>query len=177
MTSVSSSPQTVEFTGAGGITLVGDEWNRDAPSDRPSILMLHGGGQNRFSWKNTGQILADEGFHVVALDARGHGDSDWDPNGNYSLEAMSRDLLSIIATLRSPPALVGASMGGMCSLYSVGNSEAVIASALVLVDVVPRVGTEGAAKIGSFMGSRPEGFATLEEAADAVSAAGCLCLG
>nr|WP_236737401.1 alpha/beta fold hydrolase [Mycolicibacterium llatzerense] len=41
--------------------------------------MLHGGGQNRHSWKNTGQILADAGFHVVALDSRGHGDSDRSP--------------------------------------------------------------------------------------------------
>ncbi|MGV7852671.1 alpha/beta fold hydrolase, partial [Mycobacterium kansasii] len=67
-----SSPHTVEFSGVGGITLVADEWNRGAEAaDRPSILMLHGGGQNRFSWKKTGQILANEGFHVVALDTRG----------------------------------------------------------------------------------------------------------
>ncbi|HEY1440539.1 MAG TPA: alpha/beta hydrolase, partial [Mycobacterium sp.] len=66
MSTVSSSPRTVEFSGVDGITLVADEWNRGA-TDRPTILMLHGGGQNRFSWKNTGQILADDGFHVVAL--------------------------------------------------------------------------------------------------------------
>ena len=72
------SPVTVEFRGDGSLTLVGEEWNRGSASaeDRPTILMLHGGGQNRFSWKNTGQILADRGFHVVALDARGHGDND-----------------------------------------------------------------------------------------------------
>ena len=78
MTTVSSTPQTVEYSGVKGLTLVADEWNRgaDAAADRPTILMLHGGGQNRFSWKNTGQVLADEGFHVVALDSRGHGDSE-----------------------------------------------------------------------------------------------------
>ena len=54
-------------------------------ADRPpSILMLHGGGQNRYSWKNTGQILADDGSHVVALDSRGHGDSDRAPDADYS---------------------------------------------------------------------------------------------
>ena len=65
MTTVSSTPQTVEYSGVKGLTLVADEWNRDAPGDRPSILMLHGGGQNRFSWKNTGQVLAD----VIASEA------------------------------------------------------------------------------------------------------------
>ncbi len=52
--------------------------------------MLHGGGQNRHSWKNTGQILADAGFHVIALDSRGHGDSDRSPTANYSVEIAVR---------------------------------------------------------------------------------------
>ena len=73
-----SELQTVKFRGSDGLTLVADEWNRDAESaaSRPSVLFLHGGGQNRYSWKNTCQILADDGLHVVALDSRGHGDSD-----------------------------------------------------------------------------------------------------
>ena len=72
MSAVHSSPQTVEFSGTDGLTLIADEWNRGSqtPADRPTILMLHGGGQNRHSWKKTGQILADDGFHVVALDSR-----------------------------------------------------------------------------------------------------------
>ena len=91
MTTVSSTPQTVEYSGVNGLTLVADEWNRgaDAAADRPTILMLHGGGQNRFSWKNTGQVLADEGFHVVALDSRGHGDSDRAPDADYDVGALS----------------------------------------------------------------------------------------
>jgi len=57
MSTVSSSAKTVKFSGHNGITLVADEWNRGADvGGRPTILMLHGGGQNRFSWKNTGQI-------------------------------------------------------------------------------------------------------------------------
>ena len=59
MSTVSSRPETVEFAGVDGITLVADEWNRGSDgAGRPSILMFHGGGQNRFSWKNTGQTLA-----------------------------------------------------------------------------------------------------------------------
>ena len=59
MSTVSSSPRTVEFAGVDGITLVADEWNRGADAaGRPTILMLHGGGQNRHSWKNTGPFIA-----------------------------------------------------------------------------------------------------------------------
>lgn len=61
--------QTVAFDGVNGVTLAADEWNRGAPdaAGYPTILMLHGGGQNRYSWHKTGQILAGRGCHVVAL--------------------------------------------------------------------------------------------------------------
>lgn len=84
MTTTASESQTVKFRGVEDLVLVADEWNRgaQAAAGHPTVLLLHGGGQNRFSWKNTGQILADEGFHVVALDSRGHGDSDRSPVGS-----------------------------------------------------------------------------------------------
>lgn len=90
MSTAQTESQTVAFRGVDDLTLVGDEWNKGAEraADRPTVLLLHGGGQNRYSWKNTGQILADQGFHVIALDARGHGDSDRSPSANYSVDAM-----------------------------------------------------------------------------------------
>lgn len=115
------------------------------------------------------ELLA-RGYHVINLDARGHGDSDWAPDGRYGLDAHAADLRSVIATLRSPPALVGASMGGATSLYAVGTSAQPLARALVLVDVVPRIDPEGAKKILAFMSAQPDGFATLDEAAAAVAA-------
>ncbi len=100
VSAVSSSPQAVAFSGARGITLVADEWNRGAAAaDRPTILMLHGGGQNRFSWKNTGQILADEGHHVVALDTRGPGDSDRAPGADYAVETPTTDVLHVVEAI------------------------------------------------------------------------------
>src|SRR5450755_1819515 len=104
MSAVSSSPRTVEFSGVDGITLVADEWNRGAvvAADRPAILMLHGGGQNRFSWKNTGQILADEGFHVLALDSRGHGDSDRAPGADYAVETLTNDVMQVLDAIARP---------------------------------------------------------------------------
>src|SRR5699024_896071 len=104
-----SELQTVEFGGTEGLSLVADEWNRG--TDRPSVLLLHGGGQNRFSWKKTGQVLADKGLHVVALDSRGHGDSDRSPEANYSLDVMAADTHNVVNQIGRPVALVGASMG------------------------------------------------------------------
>src|ERR1700761_8437957 len=117
MTTVSSSPQPVEFSGAGGVTLVADEWNRGA-SARTTILMMHGGGQNRFSWKNTGQILADDGFHVVALDTRGHGDSDRAPDANYDVETLTADVMQVLDAVGRPVILIGASMGGLTGILA-----------------------------------------------------------
>lgn len=158
---------TKHYSGAQGLQLAADVGGDPA---WPAVILLHGGGQTRHSWGSAMRTLVAQGFHVINLDARGHGDSDWAADGNYSLEALSGDLLAVISTLPAPPALVGASMGGATSLYAVGNSTAQIARALVMVDIVPRMEAEGARKIGAFMGANPKGFATLDEAADAVAA-------
>ncbi len=167
-----SNPQTVRFRGIDELTLAADEWNRDAEvaQDKPTILMLHGGGQNRHSWKNTGQILADAGFHVVALDSRGHGDSDRSPTANYSLETLTGDTLQVIYQIGRPVALIGASMGGLTSLPVAHEAGPELVTKLVLVDVVPRFEKSGSARIRDFMFSGIDGFASLEEAADAVAA-------
>ncbi|MCX8556500.1 alpha/beta hydrolase [Mycolicibacterium mucogenicum] len=167
-----SNVQTVRFRGIDELTLVADEWNRDAATaaDKPTILMLHGGGQNRHSWKNTGQILANAGFHVVALDSRGHGDSDRSPTANYSLETLTGDTLQVIYQIGRPVALIGASMGGLTSLPVAHEAGPELVTKLVLVDVVPRFEKSGSARIRDFMFSGIDGFASLEEAADAVAA-------
>lgn len=167
-----SNPQTVRFRGIDELALVADEWNRNAEiaQDKPTILMLHGGGQNRFSWKNTGQILADAGFHVVALDSRGHGDSDRSPTANYSLETLTGDTLQVIYQIGRPVALIGASMGGLTSLPVAHEAGPELVIKLVLVDVVPRFEKGGSARIRDFMFSGIDGFTSLEEAADAVAA-------
>jgi pimeloyl-ACP methyl ester carboxylesterase len=175
-----SEPQTVKFRGVDDLVLVADEWNRGAPSGaaaaatsdpgRPSILMLHGGGQNRFSWKNTGQILADEGFHVVALDSRGHGDSDRSPNATYTVDALCADTLQVLDQIGRPAMLIGASMGGMTGILVADAAGPEKVTKLVLVDVVPRYEKDGSARIRDFMFSHVHGFGSLEEAADAVAA-------
>ncbi|MCV7030293.1 alpha/beta fold hydrolase [Mycobacterium sherrisii] len=162
---------TVKFAGVGGIGLVADEWNHAAAAaDRPTILMLHGGGQNRFSWKNTGQFLADEGYHVIALDSRGHGDSDRAPNADYAIETLQADVLHVLAAIGRPVVLIGASMGGLTGILVADAAGPDKVTGLVLVDVVPRYEKNGSARIRDFMLTNLHGFASLEEAADAVSA-------
>jgi pimeloyl-ACP methyl ester carboxylesterase len=171
MSAVSSGPQTVEFFGSGDITLVGDEWNRgSAAPNRPTILMLHGGGQNRFSWKSTGQILADQGYHVVALDSRGHGDSDRAPGADYAVETLREDVLHVLGSIGRHVVLIGASMGGLTGILVADAAGPDRVTGLVLVDVVPRYEKTGSARIRDFMMTNIDGFATLEEAADAVAA-------
>jgi len=136
----------------------------------PTVILMHGGGQTRHSWHRTTERLVADGYHVVSLDTRGHGDSDWSPSGEYGIEVLAADLLAVIATLQTPPVLVGASLGGSTGLYAVGNSSSPIARALVMVDVIPRVDPVGAERIVSFMRSHAGGFADLEDAVDAVAA-------
>src|SRR5690606_34397014 len=106
------------------------------------------------------------------LDLRGHGDSDWDPEGDYSLDAFVEDVRAVATALDRPPVLVGASLGGLSSMVALGESEdqASLASALVLVDVAHRLEADGRDRIGAFMNGNVDGFASLEEAADAIAA-------
>jgi pimeloyl-ACP methyl ester carboxylesterase len=168
----SSTLTTVQFRGADDLALVADEWNRGVGTahGRPSILMLHGGGQNRYSWKNTGQVLADDGFHVVALDSRGHGDSDRSPTADYSVDSLCADTLRVVDQIGGPTVLIGASMGGLTGILAAHEAGADVITKLVLVDVVPRFEKDGSARIRDFMFSGVDGFESLEQAADAVSA-------
>ncbi|WP_276026105.1 alpha/beta fold hydrolase [Mycolicibacterium murale] len=162
-----STPSTVEFAGADGLTLVADEWNRGTPGQ--SILLLHGGGQNRHSWKKTGQILADKGFHVVAVDTRGHGDSDRSPDADYAVESLAADVHALIEAVGPPVVLIGASMGGLTGILVASQAGPQGVAKLVLVDVVPRFEKSGSARIRDFMFNHVHGFDSLEEAADAVA--------
>ena len=154
------------WEGAGGLTIAGDSWGDPRG---PLVVLQHGGGQTRHAWKNAGQTLGNAGYHAIAFDARGHGDSEWAPDGNYTMDAMAEDLRCVVAACGGGrPVLVGASMGGGTSLVALGEGR-LDAAALILVDIAPRMEMEGVSKIDAFMRQKPEGFETLEEAAEAIS--------
>ncbi len=155
------------FTTPDGLTLVGD---RVGPSDAPTVILLHGGGQTRHSWTKTMHRLVDHGYGVINYDARGHGDSAWSPVANYTIQALAADLRTVRETVQGPVALVGASMGGMTSFYAIGTSEPPLAQVLVMVDIVLSIAQEGGQRIRRFMQGHDQGFADLEEARLAVAA-------
>lgn len=149
---------------SGGVRLAADTWGERGA---PAVLLAHGGGQTRLAWQATGARLAEVGFYAVALDLRGHGDS---PRAaDYSLDAFRDDIVAVAAGL-GRPALVGASLGGTSSLLAQGETDGGVGSALVLVDIAPRLQPAGVARIIAFMERHLDGFASINEAVEAVSA-------
>ena len=56
-------------------------------SSDPLVILLHGGGQTRYAWGGTAEKLSQSGFYALAIDLRGHGDSDWSEEGDYAIES------------------------------------------------------------------------------------------
>jgi pimeloyl-ACP methyl ester carboxylesterase len=160
-----ADPRRVSFD-VGPLVIAGDAYGSAAA---PPVLLLHGGGQTRHAWGGTAAQLARHGHYAVSIDLRGHGDSGWDTDADYSIDAFARDLCAIASQLRTKPAVVGASLGGLAALIAQGEGHDPPASAVVLVDIAPRVDPVGVTRIIAFMKAAPDGFASLEEAADAVA--------
>ncbi len=162
------STTTMQYTTTSGVIVEGDL--RGDPAAPPAIL-LHGGGQTRHAWGSTAANLAARGWRTLALDARGHGRSGWPTDGDYSLTAFATDLHDVIEQFggRTPPVLIGASLGGLTSLLLEGELWPGTARALACVDVAPRLEADGTDRIRAFM-DQPDGFGSLEEAADAIAA-------
>ena len=158
-------PRVVRFEGFERIHLVADVWG-----DGPPVLLMHGGGQTRYAWGNTARALAENGWKAVSLDLRGHGESEWAMNGDYSFTAFGADCISVVDQLGGLPVLVGASLGGVSAILAEGASDRDVSSGLILVDIVHRPNPAGVQRIQDFMRSGLRGFATLEEAAAAIAA-------
>ncbi len=152
------------------IKLIADAWGEPT---NPGVILAHGGGQTRHAWGNTAKELAENGLYAVAIDLRGHGESEWHPEADYTQEAYSQDLSEVAAGFSQPPAVVGASLGGLSALvasYLNGGPEGLFSS-VILVDITPKIQVQGAQRIVAFMEERAvEGFASLEEAADYIAA-------
>ena len=161
-----TSPARITVRGEEAITLVGDAYG-DVKA--PPVILLHGGGQTRHAWGDTASALGRAGYSAIALDGRGHGESDWSPSGTYSIDYFVADLKRVIATLGEMPVLVGASLGGLTALLAEGESPG-LARAVVLVDIATSAKLAGIRRIVDFMSQKPEGYASLQEVADAIAA-------
>jgi len=159
-------PENFHFN-SNGVQISGDRWPGGGPGE--VVVLLHGGGQTRHSWDRTAERLAAAGSTVLTLDARGHGESDWVPDRDYSIDDFVGDLLAFVATLDRAPVLVGASLGGITSLVAAGEHPG-LARGLVLVDVVVSIERAGVNRIRAFLTAHHDGFASLEDVAAAIEA-------
>ena len=122
------------------------EWGDGA---NPAVLMLHGASQQAHSWDFVSLALADQ-YHVLVLDQRGHGDSDWAPEGDYSIEAHQRDIDGFVeACGLNAFVLIGHSMGGRNSYIWASRHPGTL-KGLVIVDTGPETHRGGQQRIRQF---------------------------
>ncbi len=157
----------MHFKGQGGLKIAADVWGSD---NKKLVVLLHGGGQTRHAWGETGKKLAEAGYHSVALDLRGHGDSEWHSDADYTIKAYKEDLVSIIKEINKPASLIGASLGGMASLLLAGDEvNSNLCTSLIMVDIGIYPDPAGSDRIVSFMLSGEAGFESLEDVAKSIS--------
>ncbi len=148
------------YVDANGLRFHYLDWG--APAN-PPLVLLHGVGQTCHTWDLFAAALSPH-FHVMAFDQRGHGDTDWAADKDYSRSSMVKDVGAFTAALGLDRFfLTGMSMGGANSLsFTARNPDRV--EALVVVDVGPRVENTGVQNIRNFMKEFRE-FDSLDEAA------------
>jgi pimeloyl-ACP methyl ester carboxylesterase len=155
----------LDLPATDGLRLRAERWGQ---LGRP-VLFTHGFGQTRGAWSASARRLAEIGYTAWTLDARGHGDSGRNPGPRaYAFEQFIDDLREVAAQMPQAPVLVGASMGGLVGIAA--QARHACFAAMVLVDITPRWDARGVERILGFMGAHPDGFASLDAAADAVAA-------
>jgi pimeloyl-ACP methyl ester carboxylesterase len=143
-----------KFVQANGMRLHYLDWGNH---DKPKMLLLHGGAQSAHSWDFFALAMRDH-FHIVALDQRGHGDSDWSEAGDYDTAFHVADIQAFTEALGFDTfILIGLSMGGR-NAYSFAAMSPAKVRRLVVVDVGPDVQAEGRRHIREFL----EGTETFE---------------
>lgn len=154
----------VYFEGAGGLAIAADAVGEQSA---PPVLFVHGGGQTRRAWRRGAELAAAAGYRAISIDMRGHGQSEWARDGDYSHEAVASDLIAIITAIGRPTVLVGASRGGYAALIAARGdaSRRCAARALLLVEIAARIDPVGRDQVVGFMRTSARGFADVREAA------------
>ncbi|MGZ5130079.1 MAG: alpha/beta fold hydrolase [Caldimonas sp.] len=151
----------------GGLALRYLEWGA---ADAPAVVLLHGGGQSAHTWDVCCLILARR-YRCLALDQRGHGDSDWSSEGAYGFDDHAGDVAGFVERLElRRPLLVGMSMGGInATVYA--SRHAGRLRGLVSVDVCPDVQFEPVQRLMQGLGAY-RFFASPRDAAQRLSRQG-----
>lgn len=141
----------LEFQGFGGLSLVAD--SSGDPAD-PPVLLVHGGGQSKTSWRAAAAALAEAGRYAITLDLRGHGHSAWPKDGRYDLDAFVADLHAVLGALSRRPVIVATSLGGLIALVTLGEAVTELAAGLVLVDTTPNPDPEEEKRVRAMLNHR-----------------------
>lgn len=153
--------------GAGGLKLAAEILGEEGAVP---VLLAHGGGQTRRAWKRVTHDLAEAGFRAIAIDMRGHGESEWSADGAYEFWDFASDLVAIASRLDRKPAVVGASLGGLAGIIAAGELAPGSFASLTLVDIAPRMEPSGVMRVVDFMDQHVEtGFASPQEAANVIA--------
>jgi pimeloyl-ACP methyl ester carboxylesterase len=160
-------PKDLRVKGANGAELHLLEWS----SEGVPMVLLHGFGNEAHIWDDFAPVVAPH-YRTLALDHRGHGQSDWDPQGRYEIDALVDDVEAVTAALGiERMVLVGHSLGGRVSTIFAGRHPARIAG-LVIVDIGPEVDARGSLRIRQDIESNLQpAFDGVEEYARALSLA------
>ena len=140
----------------GGLRLHYTDWGGDGPP----LVMLHGLSGHARTWDYTAAPLSSR-YHVLALDQRGHGDTDWAPK--YGFAPMTQDLLAFLDALDlREVTLMGLSMGGIVSfVFAAAHPERV--RRLVVMDIGPEIAPAGATNVASMLAAK-DTFSSEDEA-------------
>lgn len=151
------------YSGFGGIDLGAEEYG---DPDAPPVLLLPAGAQTKDMWRDVAASLAAAGRYAICVDLRGHGDSGWARDGRYDLDAYAQDVKSLLAQLQNRPVVIGTSIGGLAALMALGESEAPLATGLVLAGVSPWIRNRTAADLARQLSKAAKGHRSLDEAVE-----------
>ena len=148
-----------EFVSANGLRLHYLDFGNHA---KPPVICIHGLSGNAHNFDHLAPHLSDN-LHVMSLDVRGRGDSEWGPSGEYNAPVYVNDLVAMLDALKiQRVALIGTSMGGIISMMFAGGYPDRV-DRVVLNDIGPAIETAGLTRITNYMTSYPSSFANLEE--------------
>lgn len=146
----------------GPIGLCVREWGKPGA---PALVLLHGLRGYSATWRNLASSLSDR-WHLIAFDARGRGESDWDVERNYYTDAYLSDLEAVVdARGLDRFVLLGHSMGGTTSYcYAARHSERL--DGLIVEDITAGSSVSGAGseRIRREMAALPRSFSGWGEA-------------
>jgi pimeloyl-ACP methyl ester carboxylesterase len=146
-----------QFVNANGLRL---HYLDYGSPEKPALVCIHGLSGNAHNFDGLAPQLLS-GYHVISIDVRGRGDSQWGPAGDYNPPAYVTDLTMTLDALGfQRVTLIGTSMGGLISMMFAGGYPERV-ERLVLNDVGPEVDPAGIKRITDYMTTSPADFAAM----------------